>query len=711
MPLSIIFLCLILVTVWFYKGLLFAGGEESLMFYDLHRTYALFNSIWYETDTGYPDLFNIQRIPLFLFLSIVSNLGFLNIQIQAFTFFILLSVGSLAIFFLIRETVTADLELKEKKWLPFLAAVFYIFNPFSMSQIWGRGLTFQFFSFALVPAFLLFFIVGLKRKNIIFGLLAVLLSFFLSAAYAHPAIVLTSWANVSLYFLFYLFKAKKNKKDMLFACYYFFLVVLFWVMTQSFWIYPTTQLGNRLLEGSTNSTHQNNVAVLQGVSIHTPLQAVIRLVHNGAFYIDQIYGKIYISLLFLIISWLIPLVSFFAINVVKKCKDGKFFIALFLIALFFSIGSNFPTGWLLVWLFEIFPLLQVLRNPYEKFGINLLIAYIPFFTIGSVVLAERISGNLKMWKINSAFLVLLLFSVCVIFVWPMWNGSFAGGSVFNPWVKVPEYYKEADNWLNTQKEEFRILQVPLIPGDGIRYTWENNFQGIEPGQYIFGKASIGKDVYANKNHYAVLLDRFGKTNVGAYLPGRATDNLDFKDDSLIKELAKLNIRYIILHNDVDWQFNGSVSPEQTKEYLQKQNGINKLLSFGKLDIYRVEVPKNIDLVYSPDIDVTYKKLSNTNYQVEIKDAREPFSLYFLEQFDNLWEAYINGAKIADPSKVYSYANAWRVNKKGDYTISIRYKPQQTLETGFSVTKISLLAVVILIVVSFFIHRSNKAFSS
>ncbi|MDO8657101.1 MAG: hypothetical protein Q7K55_00035, partial [Candidatus Levybacteria bacterium] len=325
-----------------------------------------------------------------------------------------------------------------------------------------------------------------------------------------------------------------------------------------------------------------------------------------------------------------------------------------------------------------------------------LLAYTPFFAVGIIIAAEKISNMFKAKKLVLPVVVLLVFLICVIFVWPMWNGSFAGGRIFNPWVQVPQYYKDADNWLSSQKGDYRILQVPLIPGDGMRYTWDHNFQGIEPGEFIFSKSSVGKDIYSNRNHYSVLLERFGKTNVGAYLPGRGTDNLDFKDDNLAKELVKLDVRYIVLHNDVDWEFNGSVSPEQTAEYLGRQEGISKYASFGKLDIYEVEPARGINLISSPQQEIRYQKLSNTNYQIDINGSEHPFSIYFLEQFDDLWEASIDNKKINSHFKVYSFANAWNIDKRGDFSIILKYKPQEVFEIGMEITQISLLFLFILV---------------
>lgn len=696
-PFVLIIIPLILTVIWFHKGLLFAGGEESLMFHNPEKTFVLYNSIWYDADSGYQNVVSFPRVPYFYLLSLATKFGFSNILMQAMTFFVLLSVGSVSIYFILGILISN----RDKELTCLIGGVFYLLNPYSMSQIWGRGLTFQFFAFALVPVFFLLFLLGLQKRNLIYGLGAILASFLLSPAYAHPAIVLTSWTSIILYFLFHILTSLKEKRWRYFDILYILVVIILWFAVNSFWITPLIKNSGALYDIASTT---DAIPSLEGVSIHIPLHIVIRLMHNGVFYVDKIYGNIYSSILFLLISWLIPFVSIFSIKKFGQTSSFKFFVALFLISLFFGIGSNFPTGWLLIWLFKIFPLLQVLRSPYEKFGINLVFAYVPFFAIGTIVLAEKLSNRLKSKKIKLPIIAIILFLVCGVFVWPMWNGTFAGGIIVSPWVRVPNYYKEANDWLKRQGNGFRILQVPIIPGDGIKYAWDYPFQGIEPSEFLFDENSISKDDYFNKEYYTVLVERFGRTADGAYQLHKNSNNKDFRDKDLYLELVKLNVHYIVLHKDINWKFSGSISPEATALYLSKQTGIHRVHSFGELDIYQVDVPITTNQIYSPDAQTSYFKNSATSYTAKVINSQGEVNLYFLDRYNPNWEAYIDGNKITNHFEVFSYANAWKIKKKGDFNLLIEYRPQRIVEIGYKITKISLSGLFICIIILFIWQR-------
>jgi hypothetical protein len=70
---------------------------------------------------------------------------------------------------------------------------------------------------------------------------------------------------------------------------------------------------------------------------------------------------------------------------------------------------------------------------------------------------------------------------------------------------------------------------------------------------------------------------------------------------------------------------------------------------------------------------SYQKLKSSRYQVKVSQAETPFTLVFKSTFNNLWEARINGEKISDHFLIYDYANAWKLNRKGDYTIDVVFK--------------------------------------
>src|SRR3990167_9425350 len=96
----LIFLCLTLTLIWFHKGLIFAGGEDGIPFYNLEKTVEYYGSVWHETGTGFPAV-NTARIPIFSFLKIFYQLGIPGFVLQAFLFFLLMSVGTISVYFLI----------------------------------------------------------------------------------------------------------------------------------------------------------------------------------------------------------------------------------------------------------------------------------------------------------------------------------------------------------------------------------------------------------------------------------------------------------------------------------------------------------------------------------------------------------------------------------------------------------------------------------
>lgn len=703
----LIFLISIIVFLWFSKGLIFAGGEEGIPFYDLNKTLQFVSFTWQDISAGYPTQLNLNRIPYFTFLKMFYSFGIPGYLIQAMHFFIIMSVGTLSLYFLLRETLLKELETKSNnlfKLVPLIGAIFYLLNPFSMTQIWGRGIYIQFFPFALFPMSLLIFILGLRNKNFVYAIFGILASYFLAGAYGNPSYIISQWLILFIYLVFYIIK-NKTKKEIIFSSLFFLFMIVGWIMVQMWWIYPFIKTSANQFSAALSNLEEN-IGTLKGVSKDYKLYNILRLVHAGYIYRDLQYGSIYTSPFFIMLSWLIPITSLFSYPIFKKLKFFLFFGTFFLFALFICIGSNLPTGWLFVLIFKTFPILQSFRNPFEKFGVILTIAYAPFFAIGAVVLSKRIG---KSYKDSLSIVVLLLLIVLVfgVFLWPIWTGQFAGGIRVSPWIKVPHYYKSLDDWLNKQKDDSRIIHFPINPGDGLRYSgWEYPYQGIEPGEYLFSRPSVGKNGRSFKPFYNILLQRFDNFHLLSYGSDPDLTNSEFKSNKLYEELAKLNVRYIILHYDIDPIRGSFGEPKPVADYLQTQENIKKINSFGKLDIYKVDIPSSIRLIYSPQIKLNYTKINPTLYKVAVQNAKQPFDLLFLENFDSQWEAFIDDQRIEEKSKVFSYANKWTINKSGNYIVTIKYKPQDYVDEGMKITRITILTLI-LISVPYFVWKLRK----
>lgn len=707
-PLFLLLINLILVFVWFKKGLIFAGGESGLPFYNLNKSFNLISSTWYDSAGGFPNVTSSARIPFFWLLKTLFNWGLSGVFLQALTFFILIAIGTFAVYFLLKVTLFDELKKKKRlnksyRFVPLIGAIFYLFNPFSMLQVWGRGLYVQFFAFAYLPVFLLFFIVGLKRRNYLYSVLAVLFSFLLSTALVSVSYILSSWLLVSLYLIYYLKKNSTKKKDIIFSITFYFLTLVSWVAIHSLWLLPFL-INSRNLVSTSLGSLEHNLGSLRGVSRNYSLSTVLRLLHHFL-YKDKIYGEVYSSFFFKAMSFLIPAVALFSLRVFKKTSHFKFYLSLFLISLFVVLGSNPPLGFAFEWIFTTLPPLQVFRNPYEKMGLVFLLAYTPFFSIGCVKVSLFVSEFTKRKFSNLIIkphlvVVLILFLVSGVYVWPMWKGIFAGGVKINVWVKVPSYYEQANDWLNEKEGEFRLIHFPLNPGDGIKYTWENSYQGTDPSEFLFSKHSIAKNVAFNKPYYNVLLERFGKLAKNAYGPDPDITNSKFKSEEFYQELEKLNVKYILLHFDVDTQLLRMDSAEKMEEYLSKQKNIKKLQSFGGLDIYEVNKSPEIDLIFSEEAEIKYARINPASYEVIVNNEDSKLTkLNFLDLFDQNWMAFRNG-KILEHTKAFSYANSWIIDESDDeYRVVIKYKPQDYFETGLKISLISLSLMSVFLAIS------------
>ncbi|MCH7730824.1 DUF3367 domain-containing protein [Patescibacteria group bacterium] len=374
----------------------------------------------------------------------------------------------------------------------------------------------------------------------------------------------------------------------------------------------------------------------------------------------------------------------------------KFYLSLFLISLFVVLGSNPPLGFAFEWIFTTLPPLQVFRNPYEKMGLIFLLAYTPFFSIGCIkasLVIDKIVKKKFSSLLISSFLIMALILILVsgVYVWPMWKGIFAGGVKMNVWVRVPSYYKQANDWLNRQEGEFRLIHFPLNAGDGIKYTWENSYQGTDPSEFLFSKHSIAKNVAFNKPYYNVLLERFGKLAKNAYGPDPDITNSEFRSEEFYQELEKLNVKYIILHFDVDTQLLRLDPADKMADYLSKQKNIKKVQSFGQLEIYEVKRSSKINLILSEDAETNYARINPATYEVIVNNIdNRPVKLNFLDLFDPSWEASINGETVKEHTKVFSYANSWIIDESDEeYKVVIKYKPQDYFKSGLKISLITL----------------------
>lgn len=98
-------------------------------------------------------------------------------------------------------------------------------------------------------------------------------------------------------------------------------------------------------------------------------------------------------------------------------------------------------------------------------------------------------------------------------------------------------------------------------------------------------------------------------------------------------------------------------------------------------------PKKLEL---NDVDLKYRKINDSKYEIEIKNLNKPSILVYSQNFDENW--VLNGKA---PIKTYSFLNGFFLNQNGVYILE--YKPQRYVEIGLLISTLSLVILLATIV--------------
>lgn len=671
---------LILTIIWFKSGML-ATAEEGMPFYDLERSLRIYSSAFYDTGLGISGIFNIPRIPIFLILTFLNKLGFTALIIQASLFFFLILIPLIVFPKLVKEVME-----KEQNVVGYIAAIFYLFNLFTLSQVLTRFVLSLIFLWSYLPLFLYLWIIFLKTKNIKYLIFLLISSLIYSYQFLIISPLVTLWICAFLYSC-YLFLKTKDKGVLINAL----IACVIWLIFNSWWIYYFWQVKET---STTNLDSKQNLVSLLEVSNYFPNLEVMSLRQKYMFGQESPYFEFYkkenvknLSLLALVI------VIYGAYTAIKK--KYWYFLILLIIAWIIVKGANPPMGkQLYTFLFENISLWQVYRNPYEKFGSVFLMSYSTLFALGLVTFAN------KFRRVKYIVLFVAIITFCGYLVLPMWNGNLFKNTYY---VKVPTYYHEANNYLKyLGSEEERILQLPFLRKSNIAYDW--NYFGEEPSEFLFDMPSVSRTL--SNPTYDAFYYKLGD-------PEFFYNNPDYSN-----LLAIMNVQYIILHKDILLDRYFQEDENFTRRIIMDWKGVKHDKDFGKLEIYsldndklsgRIYLSDNLlkvqdlssafSLITSSNFDsmrdsvfiekqnvnaftehkdlrvpgYNVKKLAKTSYEVHIDNAREPFILILANNYSTLWKAEIDGSLLANHFVVNGFANGWIIDKTGNYTIDINYK--------------------------------------
>ena len=552
----------ILVYIWFKDGYILGTAESQITFYDLTRFYDQVKLAWSDTNPGlgFANGIVTSYAPTLAVLSFLQEINIPNFIIEAWFFWAFLVAAGLGIILL-----TLELFPKISRKYLLLAALFYWFNLISLVNIWNRFLYNYIALWALLPLATAFYIKGIRKQNYFYVFLVGTICAIFSLGLSNPVFNIVLWFVFSFITIFHIFTSNV-KKNKLFIFLFFLLNLVYFCVVNLWWVGQVlryiflgryTEELSSFFEGSASLSTLNSLSQTLG-----DLTNLFRLFHKSFFTDPAVdWAKLYAMPLVVAIEFLITGIILFYILRFRKNINVLFLGVLFLVSLYLAKGSNPPFGNLFEFLFKNITFLQFFRNPFEKFGFIIPLAATPLLAAGLEDLSLRFQKKARL-----AIYIASLFIVIGFYGYPFWSGL-VFTNMFPPTndysvgykVKVPEYYEQANRWLELQGQNYRFIGFPYS-GQGVTYSWEKGYQGIETSMWLFSTPHI----------------MFSKTILYFDKVADQLEELFMKQEDFYKVMNILNARYLMVRSDVDFQ-------ERYMRNPQKLNDISKRISQeGKL---------------------------------------------------------------------------------------------------------------------------------
>lgn len=551
----------LLIISWFKDGLIYGGGDVGLPAYNPKRIFEITRFIWWESAApGYPVPQGLTSAPFVFLLTVLQSLGFSPLMLQASLFLLLNFFMGIGMYLL-----AIHFFGKDKKQYAILAGIFYMFNPYTMIQIWHRFVHTAIFLAAFLPFFIIFWRKWIINKDPKYLLYFLLTNFAGVYIYGTIAFILSVWFVLFFITLLDICFPWKNLKYFYKVGLLFITGFILWLFINSWWLVPTFTVGSGLFSEQHN-TKESLVTLLE-ISRQEVLPFTLQMINPFYLYESAELGDIYKTYLFRIIPWIFVGVILFGLYRSLKSKKIISIGIIFLVIIFFSKGTASPFGFFYRILFDNFFIFGVIRNPFEKIGILL-----PVFA--SLLLVFGLQTQKKSWK--QTVLSLSIVGLLLIFAWPMILGTIFGRMGNPPYVKIPESYISTNKWIAEQNKTGRILHLPLSHQEGVSYNWEYGYNGVDPSSLVFTSnpsISRGFNLRPIDDTLTALSLSFDPTK-----PDK---------DKILNLLQSFEVRFIVLHKDIKWQGGELLNPQDVEKSLNDLKFLEKKAEFGDLSIYEL----------------------------------------------------------------------------------------------------------------------------
>ncbi len=242
----------------------------------------------------------------------------------------------------------------------------------------------------------------------------------------------------------------------------------------------------------------------------------------------------------------------------------------------------------------------------------------------------------------------------------------------------------------------------LVPSDKVRGYIQEAYKFFENRQVIhlleaesdfYNNNAEVSDIYGNEasNGKVLTLKNDGEARATIEILKGGTYTLALKcaaRDAGLVNLGNRSFEMVSDENELSWHYVRNITLDAGTHNLSIASNamdidvVTLYLGNEKVFSYLSEEKLNAQII-------SYEMVEQTKYVVNV-NATTPFVLAFVEAYNPLWVAHVNGNEETSTSfQLYSVINGFLINKTGQLQITIEYEPQKYFRYGSAITAISL----------------------
>ncbi len=596
--LALIFLILIVVATNISPTHFLLGWDNLVpeLNFKLNLQRAIF-SVWEEYQglgllAGNGHAADLPRQILLIFSSIILPLNL----IRQFYVFLMLGVGTLGAYSLVKFLIPSKSRL-----LAFLGGSFYLLNLVTV-QTFFVPFEPMIAHYAFLPWLVFAFIYYLKNHTKKALAIFVGLNFIAIPQSQVPTMFLVYLIVVGIIALTFILKEKTKAifKRSTNALGLIFVINAFWFLPFFFFVYSNIGVA---LNAKINQMTTENVLLQNKAFGDIPDVMLLK-----GFWFNNVDPDINSKFAYMMIPWrnyfdinFVPVIGFALFGIVflgilrlTKTRDPGFIslAVLFLVSFTMLCTDTPPFSWIDAGL-RVVPIFnEVFRFPFTKFANILLLTYTVFFAGGVLWILEFLQKRLNLKRAAEIITGAVFFAMLIAFTFPVFNNQLF---YYKIKLSIPNDYFKVFNYFKNQDPNTRIANLPQYTFWGWSfYNWGYGgsgflWYGIQ--QPILDRAF---DVWsgASENYYWEL-----------------THAIYSENPALLKNvLNKYQINFLLVDNSITKDSSQiALFLPQTRQLIAKIPEIKKDTSFGKIDIYKINLdnkPKSYVM--------TSKKLDSVN---------------------------------------------------------------------------------------------------